>query len=102
MKTRPFTVKVLPRNAAGATVCWACMKSGTLLLVFAALPVFVQGQNSWVGFGGDPAHTRYSTLNQITPANVSRLGQAWGYDLGTLGRKWEARRHVATDMIIFY
>src|SRR5215471_14831118 len=62
---------------------------GFLLMVGSGANALV-GQSGWGGFGNDPGHTRYSTLNQITPANVSRLRQAWVYDLGTMGRKWEA------------
>jgi glucose dehydrogenase len=56
-------------------------------------------QNNWAGFGGDPGHTRYSTLNQITPSNVFRLRQSWAYDLGTMGRKWEATPVVVDDVM---
>jgi quinoprotein glucose dehydrogenase len=34
----------------------------------------------WPLYGGDPDNTHYSTLSQITPANVRRLQLAWRYD----------------------
>jgi glucose dehydrogenase len=58
---------------------------------------FVQAQNNWAGFGSDPGHMRYSTLNQITPANVAKLRPAWTYDLRLEGRKWEATPLVVGD-----
>ena len=36
----------------------------------------------WRSFGGDPGATRYSTLTQITPANVATLQRAWSFDTG--------------------
>lgn len=37
----------------------------------------------WLQWGGDAGGSRYSTLAQITPANVDRLRPAWRYDFGT-------------------
>ena len=36
---------------------------------------------NWPVVGGDPAGMRYSTLTQITPANVSQLRVAWVYHM---------------------
>ncbi len=36
---------------------------------------------NWPVVGGDPAGMRYSTLTQITPANVSKLRVAWVYHM---------------------
>lgn len=46
-------------------------------------------QNGWATYGNDPGHTRFSTLTQITPENVSRLTKAWEFDTKTPGRKWQ-------------
>ena len=73
-----------------------CLAAAALL---ASLPA--SGQDSWLGFGGDAGQSRYSTLNQITPANVSKLRAAWTYDLGTKGRKWEATPLVVNDTMYF-
>ena len=37
-------------------------------------------QNGWKTYGNDPGHTRFSTLTQITPENVTRLTKAWEFD----------------------
>ena len=51
--------------------------SGTIL---AALLMQTAGaQNDWPSYGHDPGANRYSTLSQITPANVSKLTQAWTF-----------------------
>ena len=52
----------------------------TALLVL--LPTVLAGQNDWPSYGHDPAGTRYSSLTQITPANVAKLTRAWAYDTG--------------------
>ena len=47
------------------------------------LPVTLsaQGRNvDWAVYGGTPDNTHYTTLNQITPTNVSQLQVAWRYD----------------------
>jgi quinoprotein glucose dehydrogenase len=36
----------------------------------------------WPLYGGDANNTHYSTLAQITPANVRQLKEAWRYDTG--------------------
>jgi quinoprotein glucose dehydrogenase len=36
----------------------------------------------WAAYGGDPGHSRYSTLDQITRENVRRLAVAWRYHTG--------------------
>ena len=43
----------------------------------------------WKHWGGDPGVSRYSSLAQITSANVSQLKPVWVYDPGTFGRSWE-------------
>ena len=62
------------------------------LLLVAALPAVVLVQTdaqqrqyasrNWPLPGGDLNFTRYSTLNQITRANVKQLGGAWSAELG--------------------
>src|SRR5438067_6144092 len=46
-----------------------------------ATPAF-SGEGDWATVGGDPGHTKYSPLKQITTQNVSRLTKAWSYDAG--------------------
>jgi quinoprotein glucose dehydrogenase len=40
-------------------------------------------EGNWPMVGGDPAGMRYSTLDQITPANVNKLRIAWIYHMKT-------------------
>ncbi|HET7345812.1 MAG TPA: PQQ-binding-like beta-propeller repeat protein [Acidobacteriaceae bacterium] len=42
-------------------------------------------EGNWPMTGGDPAAMRYSTLDQITPANVSKLHIAWIYHMKPQG-----------------
>src|SRR5579872_4902121 len=43
----------------------------------------------WITYGLTPGETRYSPLNQITTANVNRLGLAWSYEIGKGGGNQE-------------
>ena len=36
----------------------------------------------WLNYGMGQNEQRYSTLTQITPANISKLGLAWSYEIG--------------------
>ena len=47
-----------------------------------SVSVGAQGVNDWPGVGGDPGGMKYSPLAEMTPANVSRLKEAWTYDPG--------------------
>src|SRR5262245_58567570 len=63
-----------------------------LLLVLgcaASISAVAIAQNGWATYGNDPGHTRFSTLKQITPENVSQLAKAWEFDTKTPGRKWQ-------------
>jgi glucose dehydrogenase len=59
------------------------------LLCAVALSVTTIAQNDWKTYGNDAGHSRFSTLTQITPDNVSRLTKAWEFDTKTPGRKWQ-------------
>ena len=55
----------------------------TLACLTLALPVTLAAQSrnvDWPIYGGTTDNTRYSTLDQITPANVASLQVAWTYD----------------------
>src|SRR3979490_2944245 len=43
----------------------------------------------WRTYGGDLASTRYSPLDQITPANFSKLEVAWRFKTDALGPRPE-------------
>jgi quinoprotein glucose dehydrogenase len=49
------------------------------LLLFVSAPAF-----GWEYWGGDAGGTRFSSLNQITPANVDNLVRAWQFRTGDL------------------
>src|SRR3954463_12532865 len=55
-----------------------------LPLVCVALPSIAHTQRAknvdWPVYGGNTDHTHYTTLSQITPANVSKLQVAWTYE----------------------
>ena len=61
-------------------------------------------EGNWPMVGGDPAGMRYSTLDQITPANVNKLHIAWIYHMKPSGNTDSAsqgfnftRYHVSED-----
>jgi quinoprotein glucose dehydrogenase len=43
------------------------------------------GQCDWPVYGGGPANTHYSSLNQINRENIQKLQKAWSYDTGESG-----------------
>ncbi|HET9217368.1 MAG TPA: PQQ-dependent dehydrogenase, methanol/ethanol family [Terriglobia bacterium] len=45
--------------------------------------------SEWLTYGQSWSEQRHSTLTQITPANVNRLGLAWSYEIGEGGGKQE-------------
>jgi quinoprotein glucose dehydrogenase len=52
-----------------------------LLFSLLLAPAALEAQNAdWPIYGGSPDNTHYSTLNQITPANVANLKVAWTYE----------------------
>jgi quinohemoprotein ethanol dehydrogenase len=53
----------------------------------------------WLTYGLSQGETRYSPLNQINAANVSRLGLAWSYDLGAGGGAQEATPVVSNGVL---
>jgi quinoprotein glucose dehydrogenase len=70
-----------------------------LLAALAAVALIVAGvqlraqstaaPTEWTVWGGDAAQTHFSSLTQITPANVAQLKPVWIYNPGTTGRGWE-------------
>ena len=54
----------------------------TVLVIFCAA---AGAQSDWPTFGNDPGAMRYSTLRQITTANVARLQPAWTFRTGRPG-----------------
>lgn len=48
-----------------------------------APPQQAQAADNWTNPGGDAGKTHYSTLTDMTPANIGTLGLAWDVNLGT-------------------
>jgi quinoprotein glucose dehydrogenase len=64
-----------------------CRPTTALLLLLAVAPTAAQAQHTktgqnvdWPVYQGDHDHTHYTTLSQISPANVAQLQVAWTYD----------------------
>ncbi|MBZ5579810.1 MAG: PQQ-dependent dehydrogenase, methanol/ethanol family [Acidobacteriia bacterium] len=55
----------------------------------AALKNAAKNPAEWTTYGFTQGETRYSPLDQINTSNVSRLGQAWSYDIGRGGGNQE-------------
>ena len=53
-----------------------------VLLLLAVTPAI-----GWEHWGGDLGGSRFSPLNQINPANVGNLVQAWEFHAGDLGAR---------------
>lgn len=53
-----------------------------LLIAVATCPAVLAAQKNvdWPVYGGNSDHTHYSTIDQITPRNVSKLKVAWTYE----------------------
>jgi len=67
--------------------------------VFLGLMPPAAGQTTgWPVYGGDASNTRYSALEKITPANVSKLKVAWALQLGSL-RSQESTPLVVGDTL---
>jgi glucose dehydrogenase len=48
----------------------------------------------WTTFNGDYSGQRYSTLTQITPANVNQIAQQWVYKISGVGGQRGASQPV--------
>src|SRR6478735_6680360 len=73
------------------------------VVAVAALPL-LYGQADWPNPGNDPGGMKYSTLKQITPANVNKLVRAWTYDTGDVGggfRGWQVTPLVVDGVMYF-
>src|SRR5262245_47569839 len=54
-------------------------KLWVIAIIASVVPLAAQGSRlvEWPYWGGDPANTGYSSIRDITPANVNHLAQAW-------------------------
>jgi quinohemoprotein ethanol dehydrogenase len=75
--------------AVASSATRATPSSARATMAIAPSPAYTAGQLNaypgvnWLTVAGDLRNDRYSTLNQITPSNVSTLKQAWHIHLGT-------------------
>lgn len=56
--------------------------------------------SDWPNYGGDIGGSRYSSLAQITPANVGKLRLAWSFRTGDLAAPGEHYNYEATPLKI--
>jgi quinoprotein glucose dehydrogenase len=56
------------------------------MLAVASLTLAQAPQESWPTYGGDAGGQRYTSSNQITKANVSRLAVAWTFHTGAIAK----------------
>jgi quinoprotein glucose dehydrogenase len=61
---------------------WLVLTLPLLVLQAACSPSSPPASADWPVYGGDTDHAHYSTLDQITPANVASLKVAWTYETG--------------------
>src|SRR6201997_401704 len=82
------------------TLCLAALALGAA----AATPAQSPEASDWGYYGGDMFGQRYSSLDQITRANVRRLTVAWTYRTGELGAGFAQARRLtfeATPVLAF-
>jgi quinoprotein glucose dehydrogenase len=57
-----------------------CLRTALSALLAAPAALVAQTSSAdWPVYGGNTDNTHFTTLSQITPANVSRLKVAWTY-----------------------
>jgi glucose dehydrogenase len=81
---------------------FACAGALVLAALSAKAAPFADGD--WPYFGNNQAETKYSPLNQITPANVSSLKEVWRYDTKDPSRNprgWEVTPIVVNSVMYF-
>ncbi|MFM2286911.1 MAG: hypothetical protein RL684_54 [Pseudomonadota bacterium] len=71
-----------------------------LLALLATLPVAASGaSNDWRHYNGAPGGEHFSSLTQINRSNVAHLRQAWSYDLGESGARFECNPLVIDGVL---
>lgn len=79
------------------------VRHGAALVMLLPVVATAQGRNvDWAVYGGTSDNTHYTTLNQITPANVSKLQVAWTYETHDEGRGTEMQANpIIIDGIMY-
>ena len=78
----------------------------TLPVCAAAVTLFAAGLNAqdpgdWPAYGRDAGGSKYSPLNQITPANVNKLAVAWTYHTTDPAGTWE-ETPIVIDHVMYF
>src|SRR5438105_1425103 len=89
MRTRKVTVLFLSLTGL-LFATWITAGQQTRRIDDAALKNAGKTGEEWLTYGLTPGETRYSPLKQIDTSNVSRLAQAWSYEVGPGGGPQEA------------
>ena len=76
------------RSSGIFLVTWVALALQTRRIDDNALKNAAKG-TEWLTYGQSQSEQRHSILTQITPANISRLGLAWSFELGDGGGKQE-------------
>ena len=80
------------------------MSSARIALLLLASSLLLSAQANWAYPGNNPQGTKFSTLNQITTANVHTLVKAWTFNTGDVGggfRGWEVTPLVINGTMYF-
>ena len=92
-------MKWLVAGASGILlVTWVALGLQTRRIDDNALKNAAKG-TEWLTYGQSHSEQRHSTLTQITPANIDRLGLAWSFELGEGGGKQEGTPLFANGII---
>jgi quinoprotein glucose dehydrogenase len=70
-----------------------------VLVTSSAIAQPLPQKGDWPIYGRDAGGTRYSPLDQINTANVTKLQRAWTYHTGEKGRAWEVTPIVADGLM---
>ncbi|NBW66925.1 hypothetical protein EBR44_14360, partial [bacterium] len=69
-----LAMRILPTTSAFAFLLLTSALAASL-----AAPLAHAQNADWPVYGGNTDHTHYTTLSQISPANVKQLKVAWTY-----------------------
>jgi glucose dehydrogenase len=76
------------------------MRIRTLLITAPLLLRIASAQTDWPMFAHDPGSTRYSPAAQITPANATKLVEAWKFDTKPAGDAKSTQVSKTTPLVI--
>ena len=85
-KYRKILLMIRNRKLMKSSFIFAMLSGLSFLLVQCNSPEEFGAGSDWREFLGGPGRNQYSTLEQITPSNVSQLEQVWEYHTGDSGQ----------------